>query len=730
MNLHPYSKEYIEAVAKLASSPINKTRFADVASVVMRDEYASVSSLSPFFIHDSSSRGYMFWSHFGQRLVTDNTTELPIVGGLAAQMAKYSLNVRMPRNGRIVRVIPKYQTGVDAMSFSYNPMSLVIYEDDETKRLDCFEVPNYLSYHQYFGFRLKPGPAFDKLGPERYVNAGEVFKESPSVSPIGSYNYGVLPNVAFMSLPGVAEDSMIISESYAKQSSYPVWHTRTFQFGACGFPINRSKDPDDHKAFVDLGDVIPDDGAVACVRAFNDTHGVTQMSKRALNVIDHTFDDPVYVAGPGGRVVDVTVIRNPAAPQVLPETLRLHLDKYATAYRKYHQTIIDTEHTYRTKEYRQRYGDAEYDVGPQLSRLLVESMAICNYNPENHKQPLALIHKKNPVDEYYVKVVVEYTNKVGVKNKFAGFHGDKGIVGEVWPDDRLPVDSRGVRADIIRHGASVFARMNKGVFYEHFLSSAAQEIRDRMRVALDWKQSMRLPDFKKIPFPKVKEQFDILLSFYECFSDHQYKSYLAKSNDVEFVYKEMFWVLKNLIKMFVSTQEQVMSPLIVNNVRARFKPTYGYVSYKDETGKVCIPKKRTRIGPQAGMWLEKIADTWSAVTSPRMHLYGVPSPIIQGQRYSQTHRHASIKILGETEFAIVAGYAGVELAAELYDRSNNPTTAKAISNVMLNVENTANIGEVIDRKTYPLGLATSLQHITHRLMCYGSRFVYVPETRK
>jgi hypothetical protein len=130
------------------------------------------------------------------------------------------------------------------------------------------------------------------------------------------------------------------------------------------------------------------------------------------------------------------------------------------------------------------------------------------------------------------------------------------------------------------------------------------------------------------------------------------------------------------------------------------------------------------------MWLEKIADTWSAVTSPRMHLYGVPSPIIQGQRYSQSHRHASIKIFGETEFAIVAGYAGTRLAAEFYDRSNNPTTAKAITNVMLNAENTANIDSVIDRKIHPYGLAKPLQQITHRLMCYGSRFAHIPETRK
>ena len=730
MNLHPYSKEYIEAVAKLAYAPIDKTRYADIANVVMRDEYASVSSLSPFFIHDSSSRGYMFWSHFGQRLVTDNTTELPIVGGLAAQMAKYSLNVQMPRNGRIVRLIPKYQTGVDAMSFSYNPMTLVIYEDDATKRLDCFEVPNYMSFHQYFGYKLKPGPAFDKLAPEKYVSAGEVFKETPSVSSIGSYNYGVLPNVAFMSLPGVAENSMIISESYAKQSSYTVSHSRTFQFGSTGFPVNRGTNENELKAFIDIGDVIPEDGILACVRAFNDTHGVTQMSIRALNKIDHTFDDPVYVAGPGGRVVDVTVIRNPASPQVLPETLRAHLDKYAVAYRQFHQAIIDTEHNYRTKVYRQRYGDTKYEVGPQLSRLLVESMAICNYNPENHKQPLALIHKKNPVDEYYVKVVVEYKNKIGIKNKFAGFHGDKGIVGEVWPDERMPVDARGVRADIIRHGASVFARMNEGVFYEHYVSTAAQEIRDRMRIALDWRPGMKINDFKRIPFPRVKEQFDILLQFYECFSDYQYQSYLKHANEPEFVYKELYWSLKNLIKMYIVPQDQVMSPKIVANIRARFHPTYSYVSYIDDSGKVCIPKKRTRIGPQAGMWLEKIADTWSAVTSPRMHLYGVPSPIIQGQRYSQSHRHASIKIFGETEFAIVAGYAGTRLAAEFYDRSNNPTTAKAITNVMLNADNTANIDSVIDRKIHPYGLAKPLQQITHRLMCYGSRFAHIPETRK
>jgi hypothetical protein len=55
----------------------------------------------------------------------------------------------------------------------------------------------------------------------------------------------------------------------------------------------------------------------------------------------------------------------------------------------------------------------------------------------------------------------------------------KGVVSAIWPDEDMPVDEEGIRADILISPDSVFNRMNPGQMIEQFLNRASELIRLR-----------------------------------------------------------------------------------------------------------------------------------------------------------------------------------------------------------------------------------------------------------
>lgn len=57
---------------------------------------------------------------------------------------------------------------------------------------------------------------------------------------------------------------------------------------------------------------------------------------------------------------------------------------------------------------------------------------------------------------------------------------NKGIVIDVWDDDRMPVDALGNRADIIQDPASTISRMNIGRLYEQYISQASRQLKQQI----------------------------------------------------------------------------------------------------------------------------------------------------------------------------------------------------------------------------------------------------------
>ena len=388
----------------------------------LEPELLSVHALSSFAMHDSGSRSTMFSNHISQRIVIKGATEKTIQTGVEREFAKHTFSIKMPANGQIIKVIHRYPKGIDQDSLRFNPETIVIYENDETKEIDYFSIPHFASYHQFFGFTYAIKDAASQLKPGAYIAKDTIFADSPSVSENNGYMYGTDMNVAFMSLPSVSEDGIMISKDALEKLKFDIFETRIVECGAGHFPLNLYGTKDVYKPFPDIGDYIREDGVLMMMRTYDNDLMPVEMSIYDTMEPDFIFDKGVYVRGGKGRVVDIKVVSNNNPNKQLPETMCEHLEKYQRALIRFHSEIVDTEKKLRF-ERKRKFGESKLKLSPRLHRLMVESLAVTNHDSAKIKHGLNLLYRKAPIDEYRIEFVIEYEMTPTDAFKLTDTHG-------------------------------------------------------------------------------------------------------------------------------------------------------------------------------------------------------------------------------------------------------------------------------------------------------------------
>lgn len=400
----------------------------------LRPEVVSVHAINSFVAHNSPSRSVMMSGHISQHVVIQGSEPQRTQSGMADELGLYTMAVKMPANGRIIQAIARYPQGVGEGSLQFNPETLIIYENDDTKEIDYFVVPYHASYHQFFGYRNEMKEAMNHLVPNTEVAKGTVFADTPANKDFHNYTFGRNINVALMSVPGVSEDGIIVSEDVLKHYRFFVYETRTAEVGSKNFPLNLLGGNKEYKIFPDIGEFTRDDGILLMTREYDPDLAPVDMSTSDVQNIDYTFDTALYAReGNGttkdgkfvsnGRVVDIKVVSNNDNNRNLPPAMSGQLEKYAKALRRYYQDLLDVE-TRLTYERKRKFGEAKLKISERLQNLLVEARSIINYQPEKMKGPLNLIYRRAPLDEYSITFVVEYEITPDIGFKLTGVNGD------------------------------------------------------------------------------------------------------------------------------------------------------------------------------------------------------------------------------------------------------------------------------------------------------------------
>lgn len=299
-----------------------------------------IPALNPFFRGVSGPRAAMFNKHMSQRPTISQPTSQRLQTGVGFELGKYTYKIEIPADVFISKVIPKYGNSLVSTATFKNPLSTVIFTNDDTQTIDCVDLVRFHSQHQYFGFEYKYNRSIlDEIQPGKHTYTPTVVADSPSKAPDGDYHFGIHANIALTSDPVVIEDGIKISESFAKKLKFTLFESRTVTFSNDTIGLNMYGDDDVYKMFPNIGDKIRDDGIVFSLRDFDDELAPTDLSRAGLKRTT-MFDTSTY-GEPGGEVVDIEIIKGDTQRTELLDGMQEQLQYHHNAQLRYYKSVYE-----------------------------------------------------------------------------------------------------------------------------------------------------------------------------------------------------------------------------------------------------------------------------------------------------------------------------------------------------------------------------------------------------
>lgn len=687
----------------------------------LKPQFLSTLSVDPLKAHNSASRSQMLANHLGQRLTLDVGEERYVQSGSEAEFGKYTFSVTMPHDGHVVAVIERYDYTHDADRIAFSPQTVMIYERAGTGEIDYVNLPRYSTQHQYFGFEYKKWPASSKLRPGAPIRAGEKFLDSPSINDHGGYETARNLRTVFMTVPGIAEDGIVISESAAKKFSFKTWESRVVEGGSKRVFTNSYGTPDRFQAYPDIGDTVRADGLLCALREFDETYSPVEQSIHDMCELDPFFDEPTYVSG-GGKVVDIRVHRqrgnlNPQMPEIIEEQSL----KYDRGRRRFYGSIYETYN-----RLKQKFG-TNLVISERFGALVREAISVVGHRTGSPGEPIRLTYRQTPIDDWRIEFVIEHHHFPREGAKITDHHGGKGVIVEIWPDERMPLDANGTRAECIMDGFATVNRMNFGRLYEHYFNAASYELVLEFNRQLGVQPNQR-DLYKHLTLVEqnqpelVDAAWKRLMRYYEIISPVQHTRFTEGHYGGTRV-DHLENILKNqMIHLSIPTDNQPETTNIVRLLEQEFQPLHGPIEYIDSSGLRVLTETKVRVAHLYVMLLEKTGDDWSAISSAKLQHHGVPAQISASDKYSKPSRNTPVRAMGESEVRIYLAYCGPKFVAEMIDRNNNPITHKHMLRKILSAEQPGNIERIVDRHEVPFGGSKPLQMLKHIMQAGGVEF--------
>lgn len=289
----------------------------------------------------------------------------------------------------------------------------------------------------------------------------------------------------------------------------------------------------------------------------------------------------------------------------------------------------------------------------------------------------------------------------------------------------MPIDHDGNRADIVMDDTSSIARMNIGRLTETFINATCRDVKKWLQKRLNIFNSVSEEFIGSLDGQALTDCYNYLLGLYKIVNDAQYDYFLNLNNEDKI--HHITEILNDKVYLYLPIDNQKYILDIIRNIQQHYPPIYGPVEYVGNSGRKVTTKSNVRIAPLYMMLLEKIADTWSSISSGKLQLFGILSMMTKAEKFSYPFRNSAVRTIGETEGRIYAGYCGRHAIAEMMDRSNNTQTQRNMVWNILNADDPGNIENVVDRNIIEYGNTKPLQLVKHIMATSGFEPTYVRE---
>jgi len=687
------------------------------------EDMVSIHSLNPFIANNSSPRAIMYSSHLSQIITLEHGEERIIQTGLEKQFGENTFSKKIENDSRVITIIKKYG-GIDSNSVTTTTELVLIYEDLVTGEIDYLNLPKYFSLHQYFGFEyVWNEEVLSSLVKDTILPAGTILADSPTVTKNSGYKFGLNANVALITMPEVAEDGVVISESMAKKLSYKIYERREVEFGSNSFPLNLYGTVDEYKPFPEIGECINDDSVLIALREYDSGLAPALTSKKDVLTFDPMFDKAIYVKGPGGKVVDIIAYEDDKFKKSVYNGTADSVNKYVTGLEKYYRDIISVYEQH-SREHYKKFGDNNVPISHKFNKLMLDAYAVAN--PDNKR--IRKTYKNEIMDIYRLEFVIEYTVTPKVGGKLTDGHGAKGVIVSIMPDKDMPVDKYGNQAEIMMDPTSIASRMNVGRIYEQYFNGVSRKTK-RMVTEMATKNCSDLTIEEIIDTMSNEETiniFNIVVNLLKILDTEQYYGYkeLMDSNNITSIKDIIYEIITKELYLYYKISSDKRPYQIVQELRDTVYATDIDKIYFNKDGHIVEGKSDMLIAPLYIILLFKTGDEFLSAASAKTNHYNFPIGSGKNSKVELPWRNSPTKTLSETEGRVFTSYCGPLAIAEYKDRANSIETHKLGYKHILSADKPTDIDVLIDRNKHPYGSDASLQLINNIFNCAGIEIDY------
>lgn len=688
------------------------------ASELSADILSSVLSLNPTVHGDSSPRSAMFGGHAGQAVTIEGSTPRMLKTGQEYEYAKGTFKIEAPCDMLIIDVIQRFSKTWGAGGIRSNPETFVLYErltgkttklQQESHVFDIMRIPAYHTRNHALGFKyVQHTVNQDRLRPGELVEKGTVFAYSPNLTSGGDYKYGRETNVAFLSIPEVEQDGMVVTESFANAMACTKIESRIAQWGENKILLNLYGDAENYRPFPEIGDKIRDDGLLFAVRTIEPGVGIVNLTPKALMEFDDTFDQGKY--GEAGATIINIAVKSDRMRTGRSEVqfYDRQADRYERAARSFSTRLRDNY------EKLARAHPNTLLLGDELNRMVTDAISDTGgldrrMNSQGEVISMdkgAQIYNKVPIGDWRAEITFVKRLEAGVRFKITDTHGGKGVIVKVIKDEDAPIDEHGNRADVIMDNCSITKRMNLGKPAEQYINGAsvyATKIARQLKAAGD-----------------MDGAWQHLMSYYEAAAYEQWELmqnqlYATKTNR-DF---HVNWVCEHGIELYCPTDRKYYGAEQIRRImRGHDFPTTR-VRYRAPNGELVWTKDPVVIAPIYIILLEKMGEYWASCAIPKLTHFGTLSTLTQVDKYSLPWRNTPTRFTGESEIRLFLAACGGWFTNRLLSFANTPTMQKAAVTKILQAKDPMRLQSMIDEKANPLGRGRPLQMYKHIQACRG-----------
>lgn len=691
-------------------------------SELSADILSSVLSLNATIHGDSSPRSAMFAGHAGQALPVIGSTPDMLKTGQEYEYGKYTYMVKAPCEMLVIAVIKRFNMTVGLGGIASNPETYVIYERltgkqrslEQSHVFGVLRIPTYHTRNHALGFkyvfnqsnmsRLQPGEMFLK---------DAVFAHSPNLTPGGDYKYGRSTNVAYMALPEVEQDGMLVTESFANAMSCDRIESRIVQWSENTILLNLYGDENNYKPFPDVGDVIRPDGILCAIRKIDPLVGAVNLTPKALMKVDPIFDICKYGEA-GATVTDINIKSDRMRTG---RTVVQYYDKQAEKYEKEARNFSIRMRDTWDKLSRQH--GTTMVLEPDLNLLVMDAISntggLDRRMDSQTKEIMSMdkgmqIFNKVPVGDWRAEITFVKRIEAGVRFKITCKHGGKGVIVRVIPDADAPTDQFGTRADVVMDNMSITKRMNLGKPAEHYINGASAYATKVVR--------------EMVTGGDLDTAYLHLMSYYEAASYEQYMlmqnpAFADKANRD----KHVRWVCEHGIELYCKTDRKYYGAEQIRRIMKHHDFPSSPARYKAHNGEYVWTKDNVTIAPMYIMLLEKMGEYWSSCAFPKLTHFGTLSTITQADKYALPWRNTPARFCGESEVRLFLAAMGGWYVNRLLSFSNTPLLQKAAVAKILRTPNVYKIDDLIDTRVCGLSKGRPITLYKHVQGARGIKFV-------